>query len=78
MKTCQDTSELLSDYLEGQLSKDESKALSSHIGDCPACEAFIKSFKLATEATRGVLMKQIPQDFDSRLQKFLKERITKG
>lgn len=75
MKTCEDTTQLLSDYLEGALSKEESTQLSSHIGRCPACEAFIKSFKLASEATRGVLMKQIPQDFNTRLQSFLKQRI---
>ncbi len=39
------------------------------------CWANVTVDKLASEATRGVLMKQIPQDFNTRLQSFLKQRI---
>jgi anti-sigma factor RsiW len=75
MKTCQDVAELLTDYLDGALPRQEVVLLQEHVGDCPACEAFIKSFKVATDATRHILLQQMPADFDSRLQKFLRTRI---
>ncbi|MBI5495015.1 MAG: zf-HC2 domain-containing protein [Deltaproteobacteria bacterium] len=78
MKTCQDTAELLSDYLENQLPKEDADLLKSHISDCPACEAFIKSFRVASETTRKVLLRQIPQDFNHRLTSFLRERTKQG
>ena len=78
MKTCQDTASLLTEYIEEQLPPDDASALKTHIEGCPACEAFVISFKTATEATRHALMRQIPRDFDSRLQDFLKQRIAKG
>ncbi len=77
MKTCQDTAALLTEYVEEQLPPDDATALKSHIDGCPACEAFLKSFKTASEATKHVLMRQIPRDFDARLQDFLKQRIAK-
>jgi anti-sigma factor RsiW len=77
MKTCQDTAALLTDYLEEQLPQDDVAALKTHIKDCPACDAFIRSFKVASDATRQVLMRQIPQDFNARLHSFLKQRVVR-
>jgi anti-sigma factor RsiW len=77
MSKCKDVAELLTDYLEGSLPRQEATMLHRHIGDCPACEQFIKSFKVATDATRNMLMQQMPKDFDSRLQSFLRTRIAR-
>jgi len=78
MKKCVDTADLLSDYLDGALPSDDSAALQAHIGDCPACKAFMESFKVAGNITKAILLKQIPPDFNARLQTFLKARISRN
>lgn len=74
MKTCREIAATLSDYLEGQMAGEDSVALGTHIKDCPACMAFVRSFKVAGEATKAVLMRQIPGDFQDKLKAFLKEK----
>lgn len=73
-RTCRELTSALTDYLEDTLSPEESSLFQRHISDCPACDAFVRSFKAATQATRQMLLNQIPKDFDQRLQAFLKAR----
>jgi hypothetical protein len=45
--TCVDLEILLSDYLEGTLSAEESGRLEAHLADCPACQELARDARLA-------------------------------
>ncbi|MEW5854282.1 MAG: anti-sigma factor [Myxococcota bacterium] len=76
--TCQEAAAVLSDYVDGNLPPEEAALMKSHLDDCPPCASFLKSFKVATDATRLMLLKQIPGDFQNRLKSFLKARCGGG
>jgi anti-sigma factor RsiW len=45
--------EHLSDYLDGELREDLRALIDSHRGQCPPCEAFIRTLQRTVEAVRA-------------------------
>jgi anti-sigma factor RsiW len=51
---CQQAVELMSDYLEGALSRRDRKRLERHLAGCDACTAFLEQLRV-TIASSGVV-----------------------
>lgn len=51
--TCERFGELLSAYLEGELSGEEKRAMDAHLGLCPACAELLSLFRETQEALTG-------------------------
>ena len=51
--TCGEMVEYLSDYLDGALRDDLRSLIDSHRGDCPPCEAFIRTLARTVEIVRA-------------------------
>jgi anti-sigma factor RsiW len=51
---CQQAVELVSDYLDGSLSRRDRKRLERHLADCDACTAFVEQMR-ETIAASGVV-----------------------
>ncbi|MCU1362745.1 MAG: anti-sigma factor [Acidimicrobiaceae bacterium] len=50
---CQQAVELMSDYLDGALSRHDRRRLEKHLAECDACTAFLEQMR-ATIAASGV------------------------
>ena len=46
---CQQGVELLTDYLEGRLSRRNRKRLERHLGDCPNCSAYLEQLRSSVD-----------------------------
>lgn len=55
---CSKIEELLSPYIDGELSRDEIIRVERHILECKNCEELLKDFQLIKEKVRGI---EIPQ-----------------
>lgn len=51
--SCRDMAACLSDYLDGDLQADLRALIDAHRGDCPPCEAFIRTLARTVEAVRS-------------------------
>jgi anti-sigma factor RsiW len=47
---CREVVELVTDYLEGALSRRDSRRFESHIAGCDGCTAYLEQMRLAIEA----------------------------
>ena len=74
---CREVFELLSDYVDGELSPETCEALKRHLGACAPCEEFLKTFQKTRSLCRESLMEEMPDELRSRLRAFLMARIPK-
>lgn len=51
---CQELVELLSDYLDDQLSAQAANDLEAHLADCPGCRTALDHLRATVETTRSV------------------------
>lgn len=53
--TCKDEVRLIANYLAGALKPPVLAAFEQHLGQCPDCAAFLKTYKKTMEATASIL-----------------------
>ena len=75
MKQCREVIDLLTEYLEGGLSGDESARLEAHLALCDGCAGFLQSLKTVRAAARTPKSETVPEDCRRALRSFLKARI---
>jgi mycothiol system anti-sigma-R factor len=75
--TCRQVFELLSDFVDGELSVKERESLGRHLDACPPCEEFLKTFETARSLCRESLLEKMPSELKDRLRSFLREQIFK-
>jgi anti-sigma factor RsiW len=54
---CREMVELITDYLEGALSRSQRRRFEAHLADCEHCSEYLRQMRLTIEAT-GVLREQ--------------------
>ena len=74
--TCRDAIEVLADFLEQTLPGDIAEMLDEHLGDCPPCRAYLKTY----DKTRGLVglvgREDMPPEMKTRLRAFLLAQLT--
>ena len=65
----------LGEYLDGTLSLEIVADLEWHLARCPACVAYLNTYKKTQEFTRKVGSVVMAEDMKSRLQEFLLSRL---
>jgi mycothiol system anti-sigma-R factor len=75
--TCRQVFELLSDFVDGELTVEERESLGRHLDACPPCEEFLKTFETARSLCRESLLEKMPPELKDRLRSFLREQIFK-
>jgi anti-sigma factor RsiW len=69
--SCQSLVELVTDYLEGALSRSDRRRFEKHIAGCDACTAYIEQIRLTITATGKVTEEDIePQAREALLVAF--------
>jgi anti-sigma factor RsiW len=56
--TCRDATDLILDYLSGELSPELNSDFEKHLQACPDCAAFLNTYKKTLELTKSFLLKQ--------------------
>lgn len=74
MLRCQDTADLLDDYLDGALDRADALALEAHLTGCQDCTAFINTYRGTLRTSRELRERQLPSELKERLLTFLRQR----
>ena len=51
--TCQEVADFLMDYLNGELSKTQRALFEEHLGLCPECVAYLRSYEMTIKASKS-------------------------
>jgi anti-sigma factor RsiW len=67
--TCQEVAEFLMDYLNGELAQTQREVFEEHLGICPDCVAYLRSYELTIKAAKSACVpvqgpdsKEVPED----------------
>jgi predicted anti-sigma-YlaC factor YlaD len=60
--TCHEVLELLTEYLEGALSRDVQTRVSAHLDGCEPCRRFLGQFTATIEMTAALREASVPDD----------------
>jgi anti-sigma factor RsiW len=56
--TCRDATDLLLDFINGELNPETNIEFEKHLGVCPDCVAFLNTYKKTIELTKSFLQKK--------------------
>ena len=72
---CRRTKKLLYEYVEGQLKQDTQRKLEKHLGDCPACLHYVKSYRQIIELTHKHCLPEtpMPDALKEKLREFIQQ-----
>jgi anti-sigma factor RsiW len=72
---CQRTKKLLYEYVEGELNQETQHKLETHLGDCPACLQYVKSYRQIIELTHKHCLPetQMPPALKQKLREFIEQ-----
>jgi RNA polymerase sigma-70 factor (ECF subfamily) len=73
--TCRDAIDLMADYLEHALGDDVLAALERHLADCPACLAYLNTYKKTRDLTGQAGRVEMPPEMQARLRQILLEQL---
>ncbi|MBI1746745.1 MAG: zf-HC2 domain-containing protein [Acidobacteria bacterium] len=74
MVTCRQVIELLSDYINHELSPEDKTELDKHMQGCQNCETFLYTLSQSVDLLRDLRVEDIPDDVSSRLRNFLRSK----
>jgi anti-sigma factor RsiW len=73
--------EFLSEYLSGELAAAERAEFEAHVADCPACVAYLDSYRMTIQLLKMACAQpedQIPDEVPKELVRAILEARTKG
>lgn len=74
MMTCKELTELLQDFLDGELPKEYVDLICHHLRLCSPCMHLLDSYKATAVLCRGLPALEIPPGLAQRLQAALNEK----
>jgi anti-sigma factor RsiW len=69
---CRECMDLLADYVDGTLAKDQAELLDWHLEGCQPCVAFVNTYKGTVDAARRLRETRLPAELQQKLVAFLK------
>ena len=72
---CQQITDLILDYITGELHPDTAAEFEEHLGICPDCVAFLNTYKKTVQVTRSLRYEDIPPEMEKRVSRFLQKKI---
>lgn len=77
MYSCKDSIELLLAYLDGDLPASEAAHLEEHLGGCPPCLEFLRSYQATPKLCKKALAHSMPEELSFKLTEYLRQKICK-
>ena len=68
---CNECMDLLADYVDGLLPREQALSLQGHIEGCPPCVAFVNTYKGTVNAAKRLRETALPPEVRERLMSFL-------
>jgi anti-sigma factor RsiW len=68
---CPECMDLLADYVDGVLPREQAELLEWHIEGCPPCVAFLNTYKGTVDAARRLRETTLPPELRDKLIAFL-------
>ena len=75
MYSCKDSIHRLLDFLDGDLSPEEEQRLQEHLGGCPPCVDFVKSYRATPALCKRALAARMPEELAHKLKGFLRDKM---
>jgi len=75
---CREITDLLVDYMTGELDLETLAAFEEHLALCADCVAFLNTYKKTVQVTRSLRYESIPPELRKRVHEFVHRRIKKG
>lgn len=72
---CDDITDLIMDYLTGELPPDTALEFEEHLRMCPDCVAFLNTYKKTVQVTRSLQYEDIPPAMEKRVRQFLTQKV---
>lgn len=73
--TCQQVTDLIVDYVTGELDATIRAVFETHLQNCRDCVAFLNTYRETIRATHAVRYETLPAEMLNRVQQFLRDRI---
>jgi anti-sigma factor RsiW len=75
MYTCKDSINLLLDFLDGELTPEDTQHLREHLQGCSPCVDFLRTYRATPGLCKKALAHRMPQEMSSKLTEFLRSKI---
>ena len=75
---CKQVIELLAEYLEATLGADLLSALERHLANCPACVAYLRTYRKTRQLAADAGRVEMPAEVKARLREFLLAELAGG
>ena len=75
MRSCEQVTQLLSDYIDGELAGRDKQSLDLHVMACPDCLRYLETFRETHKLVGEIRYEEIPSDFRKLLHTVLSERL---
>ncbi|NJD68073.1 MAG: hypothetical protein C3F12_11325 [Candidatus Methylomirabilota bacterium] len=76
--TCQQVTDLILNYVRGELPPQATLALKAHLRECPDCVAFLATYTKTIQAARSLQYETIPPTMRRRIRHFLRTKISEA
>jgi anti-sigma factor RsiW len=76
--TCQQVTDLIVDYVTGELDPTIGTVFETHLRNCRDCAAFLNTYRETIRAARAVRYEDLPAEMLNRVQRFLQDRLKKA
>jgi anti-sigma factor (TIGR02949 family) len=75
MFSCKELTQMLLEYLDGEMAPEEEARLRQHLSACPPCLDFLETYKATPSLCRRALASKMPPELSSKLSQFLRSKI---
>ena len=72
---CQAVTDVLIEYVSGEMSPEMTARLETHLHACPDCAAFFNTYRETIRTTRALPSETVPDELLSRVWQFLRQSI---
>jgi anti-sigma factor RsiW len=73
--TCQQVTDLIVDYVAGDMPPAIQAVFEAHLRNCPDCIAFLNTYRETLRTARALHHEDVPEEMFNRVQNFLRGRI---
>jgi anti-sigma factor RsiW len=75
MYTCKDSINLLLDFLDGELTPEDTQHLREHLQGCSPCVDFLRTYRATPGLCKRAMAHKMPQEMSTKLTEFLRTKI---